>query len=152
MTITPEKHFGCPGELVEFVCDTQESTVIKLSSNEYVGEHGEQLAFHYFWGNGTTMYSPVVPSTSATFINDDCRDFMSCNLSLVIHIYIKGNIHVLQSNISCHSDNMSFNATIIRNSKIHTYMYIQVCVHACMSYNINFTAYNYSPCLCRDVM
>ncbi|MCG8621744.1 MAG: hypothetical protein MJE68_07065 [Proteobacteria bacterium] len=59
----------CPGQEINYTCETRGSQTLAWASDEYIEADGSQLDFATFNTVGDTRTSPVNPNTVATLIN-----------------------------------------------------------------------------------
>lgn len=78
--------YACPGDRLNFTCETRDSQVLAWSSDEYIGQN-QQIEFLSFETEGTVRHSSVDPSIVAMLTNVSQQNgtmMIKCNLSITV--------------------------------------------------------------------
>ena len=78
--------YACPGDRLNFICETRDSQVLAWSSDEYIGQN-QQIEFLSIEREGTARPSSVDPNTVAMLTNVSQQNgilMIKCNLSITV--------------------------------------------------------------------
>lgn len=102
--------YACPGDRLNFICETRDSQVLAWSSDEYIGQN-QQIEFLSFETAGTTRRSPSDTNTIAMLTNVTRQDgtlMIMCNLSITVLPSISNQGHSITCiNVGVGTQNMT---------------------------------------------
>ena len=97
-----EGELPCPGQEVNFTCETRGSRSIAWTSEEYIEQGGNPLILATFNAVGFTRTSPINNHTVATLINNTIEDGVPV---LVTTLRIIVSSQFITFSVSCSRDN-----------------------------------------------